>query len=93
MNHYKARIAELEASRLKLITDAREAREENEKLKAQLERLRAKVRTKASDRMARVAAVEEAMAAEADRIHQWTSQARAMQPIYDKDKARSSPKC
>lgn len=41
MNHYKARIAELEASRLKLITDAREAREENEKLKAQLKRAKA----------------------------------------------------
>lgn len=38
MNHYKARIAELEASRLKLMADAREAREENEKLKAQLNR-------------------------------------------------------
>ncbi len=43
MNHYKARIQELEESRLKLIQDARAAREECAKVKVTLKRVKARL--------------------------------------------------
>jgi regulator of replication initiation timing len=41
-NHYKATIAQLEAARLKLINDNIALREDNEKLRKQIARMKAK---------------------------------------------------
>lgn len=42
-SYYKLRIQDLEASRLKLISDVTELKAENEKLKTQLKRTKARV--------------------------------------------------